>query len=169
MWSQRTLLALLFGLTALAVSAQTNTLRWPAGAIGLQAGGTDFRVSCGTIAFPCDGATVPLYASGATSRSLAMQVGDGAGPQGLKVSLLGKAGVAPDLGVYGRLGTTVRRGNALAGGTATDAGLSYGVGLSWDLSRGASASLGWDTYDVRSVIGDSRDVRATSLGLQWRY
>ena len=45
---------------------------------------------------------------------------------------------------------------------------SYGVGLTWDLSPRTSASLGWDTYDVRSATGD-RDVRATSLGLQWRY
>ncbi len=45
---------------------------------------------------------------------------------------------------------------------------SYGVGLSWDFSPRASATVGWDTYDVRSAAGD-REVRSTSLGLQWRY
>ncbi|HSV78246.1 MAG TPA: hypothetical protein VLK85_03445 [Ramlibacter sp.] len=71
--------------------------------------------------------------------------------QGLKVGVVGKKGLASDLGVYGRLGAS-----------------SYGVGFSWDFSPRASAMLGWDAYDIRTVNGE-RDVRATSLGLQWRY
>ena len=53
-------------------------------------------------------------------------------------------------------------------GPGTESGLTYGVGLSWDFSRSASAAFGWDIYDLRTPIGESRDVR-TSLGLQWRY
>jgi hypothetical protein len=50
-----------------------------------------------------------------------------------------------------------------------DGGLTYGVGLSWDFSRSASAVLGFDSYDFRGASGELRDVRSTSLGLQWRY
>jgi hypothetical protein len=73
------------------------------------------------------------------------------GTQGLKVGMVGKKGPARDLGVYGRLGAA-----------------SYGVGVSWDFAPRASAIVGWDSYDMRTVGGE-RDVRATSLGLQWRY
>ena len=71
--------------------------------------------------------------------------------QGLKVGVVGKKGFATDLGVYGRLAPS-----------------SYGVGVSWDITPRASATMGWDSYDLRTVNGE-RDVRATSLGLHWRY
>jgi hypothetical protein len=85
------------------------------------------------------------------------------------VSLVGKAGIAQDLGVYGRVGTTLNRATpALAGVTSGEGGLTYGVGFSWDFSRKATASMGLDGYDIRGGMGDGREVR-TSLGLQWRY
>jgi OOP family OmpA-OmpF porin len=177
MSSQRILVGLVTALVVVLANGQTNAPRWRDGT-GLQPGQTDFRVACGTVAFPCDGAaTLPLYSSDKLPHSLAMQIGTrdraaalrvGA-PQGLKVSLIGRAAVGPDVGVYGRLGMTTGRSSTLAAGAGSEAGTSYGVGLSWDLSRSASATVGWDTYDVRTAIGDSRDVRATSLGLQWRY
>jgi hypothetical protein len=57
------------------------------------------------------------------------------------------------------------RGNGLALTPGSEGGVTYGVGLSWDFSRSASAVLGFDSYDVRGL----GDVRATRLGLQWRY
>lgn len=188
MYSQRTLPALVLGLAAAcAASAQSQGgIQWRGpghAALGLQAGGTDFRVPCGSIALPCDGdaAVVPLYGNRLATRSLDMQVGhleaprrlffkDTTQPQGLAISLVGKAGLAQDLGIYGRLGATMGRDPALAGhlpGTE-GTGLSYGVGLSWDFSPRGSAILGWDSYDFRTVAGE-RDVRAASVGLQWRY
>jgi OmpA-OmpF porin, OOP family len=113
-------------------------------------------------------------------RSLSVQLGllDG-GPllgtgraQAMSLNVIGKTAVAPDLGVYGRLGTFVGRSSGpavTAVSLSEGSGVSYGMGFSWELSPRASASLGVDTYDFRTATGDSRDVRATSLGLQWRY
>jgi hypothetical protein len=183
MWSQRTLLGLVIGLTAAGgAGAQSNgSLRWPVGAtpLGLQATGGAPQLPCSTYTFSCAGAaTLPLYASASAPRTLSMQMGPTEGvsslgivrPQGLHVSVVGRAGLPWDLGLYGRVGTTFNRASSplLAGVGGSEAGLSYGVGLSWDFSRGASAAFGFDSYDLRSAGGEVRDVR-TSLGLQWRY
>jgi OOP family OmpA-OmpF porin len=180
MGSQRHLLGLVIALTAGSAWAQSSgALRWRGGSepLGLQAGQAAPRVPCGSFAFSCDTATLPLYSSPNASRSLSMLLGStDAAPlarenrtPGLNVSLVGQAGLGWDLGVYGRVGTTFNRaGNALTPLTATDGGLSYGVGLSWDFSRRGSAALGLDSYDMRGSLGEGRDVRG-SLGLQWRY
>jgi OmpA-OmpF porin, OOP family len=177
---QRTLLGLVFGLAAAGVAqAQaTGTLRWRAGAspLGLQAP-ADASAPCGSIAFPCgaDTGTLRLYTSATAPRSVSLQVGSRqdagtlrmAPSQAPSFSVIGKAGIAQDLGIYGRLGTTTRA--SLAGAPGAEGGITYGVGLSWDFSRRGSALLGWDSYDFRTLGGEARDVRATSLGLQWRY
>lgn len=182
MWSQRTLLGLVIGLAAAAMAGAqgTGSLRWPAGTapLGLQAGAGELRLPCSTYTFACAStATLPLYASASAPRTLSMQLGPAEGvsslgitrAEGLNVSLVGRAGLPWDLGVYGRVGTTFNRASPLlAGMGGSDGGLSYGVGLSWDFSRSASAALGFDSYDLRSATGEVRDVR-TSLGLQWRY
>ena len=181
MWSQRNLLLVVMGLAAAATAAAqaSGSLRWRAGAapLGLQAGQSELRVPCGSFTISCDATTLPLYASLKAPRSLSMQVDPGdASPaarlsraSGLNVSVVGKAGILSDLGVYGRIGTNFSRATPAQASTAAgEGGLTYGVGLSWDFSRSGSAALGLDTYDVRGSIGDIRDVR-TSLGLQWRY
>lgn len=180
MWSQRTLLGLVIGLAAAATAGAqgAGSLRWPAGAapLGLQAGAGELRLPCGTYTFACAStATLPLYASASAPRTLSMQLGPAGAstlgitaPQGLSVSLVGRAGLPWDLGLYGRVGTTLNRASPLLPGMGAGGGLSYGVGLSWDLSRSASAAFGFDSYDLRSATGEVRDVR-TSLGLQWRY
>jgi hypothetical protein len=104
--------------------------------------------------------------------SIGLQVGQTGAtpvrPQELNVSLQGRSSLAPELGVYGRVATPLARTTATLGAPAFDSGMVYGVGVSWDLSRSASASLGWDTYDIRSG-GSESSVRSTRLGLQWRY
>ncbi|MEJ8838479.1 outer membrane beta-barrel protein [Ramlibacter sp. AN1133] len=179
--SQRNGLVLILGMAAaLAAVAQSNaTLRWRSGAspLGLQPAGTAPAVQCGPFSLACDTtAIVPLYASRVAPRTVSMQVGTSdaaalrmARSQGLSLALVGKAGLFSDLGVYGRVGATLGRGSGFAAMPGSDTGMTYGVGLSWDFSRGASAMLGFDSYDVRGAGGDARDVRATSLGLQWRY
>jgi hypothetical protein len=143
MISQRTLLGLVLGVAAAtAVPAQTNgTLRWRTGIAPL---GLQVQV-------------------GPTEDSAAWRIARLKGPG---VSVVGKTGAAPELGFYGRVGTTTSRPLV---GAATEGGLTYGIGFSWDFSRRGSASLGWDSYDLRTATGEPRDVRATSLGLQWRY
>ena len=163
------------------VAAQTSgALRWRAAnaPLGLQAGPADARLPCSSYTLSCSEATaVPLYSSATAPRSLSMQISAAEqasalrvpGAQGLNLSLVGKAGIAYDVGVYGRVGTTLNRSApALPGLAGGDGGLTYGVGFSWDFSRSGSAAMGLDSYDLRGTMGDSRELR-TSLGLQWRY
>lgn len=179
MSSQRTLLGMVIGLaTACTASAETGTLRWRGGAtpLGLQWSGADWRGPCGSATVGCEGetSTLRLYTSAKAPRSLSLQVSraeEAAGLQpprvpGPTISFVGKAGLVQDLGLgmYGRVGTASR-----AGLVGSEGGLTYGVGLSWDFSRRGSAIVGWDSYDFRTAGGEARDVRATSLGLQWRY
>jgi hypothetical protein len=175
---QRTLLGLVAAAAATAAAADTgNALRWRSGgtALGLQAGTDARRLPCSSYTLSCSETT--LYMSETAPRSLSMQVSNAESAsalhlarfQGLNVSVVGRAGLVSDLGVYGRVGTTLNRATpALTTLAAGDGGLTYGVGLSWDFSRRASASMGLDSYDIRTSFGDTRELR-TSLGLQWRY
>ena len=178
MMVQRMVLGLVLVAAAGVAVAQANgTLRWRGNSsLGLQAA-TPAHLPCSSYTLACsDAATVPLYASVTAPRSLSMQVSAAEASAlrlsrapGLNVSVVGKAGIAPELGVYGRVGTTLNRASPQFAGMAPgDGGLTYGVGLSWDFARSASASMGLDSYDIRSTLGESREVR-TSLGLQWRY
>jgi len=181
MRSQRILLGGILVVAAGVAAAQAQgTLRWRAGAsaLGLQASHGSAPVPCGALALSCDReAVLPLYGSDAASHSLSMRVGwpERAslrfGPrEGASVTLVGRADLLPELGVYGRVGTALARAGALAPiGPQAPLGVNYGVGLSWDFSRRASAVLGFESYDVRGASGEPRDVRATRLGLQWRY
>ena len=180
MTSKHIVLGLVIATAATAALAQLQgALRWRAGAapVGLQAG-NEARVPCTSYTLSCsDATTMPLFASVGAPRSVSMQVSAAEQAsalrmprsQGLNVSLVGKAGIYHDLGVYGRVGTTFNRASpALAGTAASEGGLTYGVGLSWDFARSATASMGLDSYDLRGTFGDTRELR-TSLGLQWRY
>ena len=186
MSSQRTLsgwFVVIASMLACAASADTGTLRWRGAdsSIGLRAGSADFRVPCGSVAFPCEGGgtSTLLYSSMKAPRSISLEVGylDAgstmrmARPQGMNISVVGKTGVADDIGVYGRVGTFFgKSGPSLTPASYGEgSGLSYGMGVSFELSRRASASVGVDSYDFRTATGDWRDVRAASLGLQWRY
>ena len=146
MISQRTFWVAFLGMATVVsvVNAQSNAaLRWRAGAaapLGLQV------------------QVAPSEQSTAWRLSRSQTSG---------VSVIGRSGYAPDIGLYGRFGTTSLR--PMSGFASPEAGTTYGVGVSWDFSRNASASLGWDSYDLRTANREPRDVRATSLGLQWRY
>lgn len=177
MSSQRILLALVLGLGAGAAAAQAGgSLRWNGGAaLGLQPSEADMNLPCGPVSLACQSAVLPLYANRLGDRAVSVQLGAVEVPsltlarrQGPTLNIVGRAGLLSDLGVYGRFGTTIAPTNALGAGPSAQ-GINYGVGLSWDFTRRASATLGYDSYDVRGITGDVRDVHATSLGLRWRY
>lgn len=156
---QRTLLGLVIGLSALVagLAHAEGSLRWRStggyGATGLQADGKAFRINV-------DMGAVDSY-------PMDRLIGASQPPQGLNVRLVGKSGWLNDVGVYGRVGTLTSR-SLLGAGPDTSA-MGYGVGVSWEVTPRATASLGWDTYDVRGASGEQRDIRGTSLGLRWRY
>lgn len=175
---ERKVLVSVVGLMAVAaaLAQSSGSLRWRSGAtgLGLQPAPVGPALQCGPFSIACDSSTsVPLYASSAATRSISMQMGaadaaPGLRPsrsQGLSLAVVGKAGLLPEVGVYGRVGAMMGRGNSLVTPTGTEGGLTYGVGLSWDFSRNASAAVGIDSYGVRGI----GDVRAARLGLQWRY
>jgi len=182
MRSQRNVLLSVLVLTAVsaALAESNGTLRWRSGGstLGLQPAAAPLQPQCGPISLACSSsAAMALHASPGAPRSISLQLGaiDGsaslkmARTQGLSLAVVGKAGVFSDLGVYGRVGTVTGPGSGFALMPGADGGLTYGVGLSWDFSRSASAVLGFDSYDFRGASGELRDVRSTSLGLQWRY
>ena len=152
MWLQRTLLGM--GLTVVAVAVATahaqGALRWRGAdnGMGLQADRASFRVNVQAGAVD----TYPLDHLLGSAQST-----------GLNVKLVGKTGWFSDVGVYGRMGTLTSRSMQGAGPDTNTMG--YGVGVSWEVSPRATASLGWDSYDVRGA----NDIRGTSLGLRWRY
>ena len=89
--------------------------------------------------------------------------------QGLNLSLVGRAPLFGGLGLYGRLGTTYGYGDSAPGvamaGSDNGSTLTYGAGVSLDFTRRLSATVGWESHDFRFTGG----LRATSLGLQYRY
>jgi OmpA-OmpF porin, OOP family len=178
---QRLLVGLVVASVACIAAAQSSgSLRWRTGSapLGLQAGQQGVATPCGSFSISCDAATLPLYVSATKPRSLSMQImGYSETPPalaisrspGLNVSLVGRAGLGWDLGVYGRIGTSFNRAaTALTPVVPADGRFSYGVGLNWDFAPAASAAVGLDSYELRGTLGDVRELR-TSLGLRWRY
>lgn len=96
--------------------------------------------------------------------------------QGLNLSLVGRTQVFPALNVYGKLGTTYGRsentgalGNTSLSGPDQGFGLSFGGGVSYDITPRVSATLEWDSHDMRFANGAREPVRSTNLGLRFRY
>ncbi len=137
-------LALMIGalLGTQALAQSPAAWRWPGagdGYYGLQFGRAATPQRCGNVATPCT----------------------------VNIPLLEKTAGSTEWKIVGRLGSPTARFSP-ATMMETGTGLAYGVGVSWDLTPNASATVGFDGYDYR--FGAERDfVRATSLGLQWRY
>jgi hypothetical protein len=164
-------ICMVFALAMASTAAAQGIARWGS-TLGLQPGSSGFQVTCGTVAFPCDQrSAVPLYSGDWRERPVrvALTPTGESGWQGQRLSLQGKLGKDSAFGFYGRLGASQKPATALMGAAGESVvGSSYGLGVTWDISRSTSAVLGWDTYDLRQG-GAERELRATSLGLQWRY
>jgi hypothetical protein len=94
--------------------------------------------------------------------------------QGLNLSLVGSTPLGPSLSLYGKLGTNYgRTDSATLGAPGLDAAgtsLSFGAGMSYSFTPRLSATLAWDSNDMRlGASGPREAVRATSLGLRYRY
>ena len=153
--------------------------------LGLHAGTPQVRVGCGVATLVCAPPSVSLYGGQAWGTTWGAELGPvdlgrawrGAAigrSQGLSPSLVGRAPLGASFGVFGRFGASYGFAEAptpvapaLAGATGGGLGLSYGAGLSYDFSPRLSATIGWDSHDFR--LSGRDPVRATSVGLQYRY
>jgi opacity protein-like surface antigen len=95
--------------------------------------------------------------------------------QGLNLSLVGRAPLGGSLGVYGKLGTNYGRGDAWAPGASpalageSSSGFAYSAGMSYSFTPRLSATLEWESNDLRFMGGTRDPVRSTNLGLRYRY
>lgn len=158
-------------------------------AIGLNLGRSEYRVGCGSALFGCDDEDryMHLYGRGMVNDYWGAELGlldmgsidRGGGStkaQGINLSLVGRAPLGSAFSLYGKLGTTYGRTRTSAAplsgiteGTENGFGLAYGAGVSYDITPRLSAVLEWDSHDFRFAGGGKEPVRATSLGLQYRY
>lgn len=171
-----------------AVPGTRITLLPSRGYLGLNLGRSRQELSCGLPGFACDPqiAAAQLYGGYMLNKNVALELGyldlgrveassRAARAQGVNLSLVGRTQLADTVDVYGHMGTTYGRidtsvlGAGATAGPDNGFGLSYGAGVSWHFSPRGSATLGWNSHALR-LPGSGRDtVRATSLGLQWRY
>lgn len=132
-------------------------------ALGLQSKGTDYFYArsmlsehWGTEVGVLDARTL---ASGVPGRR-----------QGLNISMVGRAPLGQSLGVFGKIGAVQAMGPGSGlGMRAAGPGLSLGAGLSYDITPRLSATLAWDSVDLRFAGVGREPVRSTSVGLQYRY
>jgi opacity protein-like surface antigen len=196
MFIARSFLFSAFCLAAGAATAQTTatfdaplSLTKPGahGYLGLNLGRGQLDTSCAATALVCENKDRPatLYAGAMFGKYWGAQVayidtgrlwrpGGEARAQGLDLSVVGRYRVAPAVGVFGKLGTTYGRsdtslmGSSAASGPDQGFGLSFGGGVSYDITPRLSATLEWDSRDLRFGAG-REPVRSTNLGLQFRY
>jgi OOP family OmpA-OmpF porin len=157
--------------------------------IGLSLGRSRYSAPCGPAVFNCDrtDTSVEFTAGSMLGNFWGVELGyldmgrinRGGGTtraRGVDLSLVGRAPVWQSLGVFGKLGTTYGRTNTSAApgsnlptGSGRGFGLSYGAGVSYDFTPQLSATLGLDSHDFRFAGIGREPVRATHLGLQYKY
>lgn len=170
-------------------SSHLAPLGQPQASLGLQPRSVQVSVGCGASLLPCRSDEDALAARrnpgglrwsvelGLLDLGPAQRTGAAGVRQGLNLSLVGRRPLfGSSFSVYGKLGTTYGypdgSGSALpASLAATDSGygVSFGAGLSMTMTPRLSATLGWDTHELRLGSGNRDSLRATSLGLQYRY
>ncbi len=95
--------------------------------------------------------------------------------QGLNLSLVGRTPLGGSFDVFGKVGTNYGRGDVSTPGAfpslagESSLGFAYGAGVSYSFTPRLSATLEWESSDLR-FMGATRDpVRSTNLGLRYRY
>lgn len=187
-------LASLSALPALAQSPDNNAfagmLKPPrtGHSIGLNVGRSDYGLGCGALP-GCEDSDryLRLYGQSMVNEYWGAEVGVldmgridlGSGntrAQGVNLSVVGRVPLGEMFSAFGKVGTTFGHtstsssaGSGLRGGSENGFGLSYGAGLSWHITPRVSAVVEWDSHDFKFANGERDPVRATSLGLQFRY
>ena len=96
--------------------------------------------------------------------------------EGVNFSLVGRASVGAGFGVFGRVGTTYGRtrvassaGSGITAGRGSGWGPAYGLGVDWAFSDNWSAVLDWQRHRFDFAGDENGWVRATSVGLKYRF
>lgn len=152
--------------------------------IGLHPSSAQLTIGCGTSLLPCGSEAATLQARERSAFQWNLELSQlhlgasdrlvpGAARDGLNLSLVGRKPLfGSRFSVYGKVGTTygyAEEGAALTAGQDGAHGLSFGAGLSMAVTPSLSATLGWDSHDLRLGSGGRESVRALGLGLQYRY
>lgn len=132
---------------------------------------TAFSISTGAMINPNFGVELGYNHMGKIDRA-----GGTTKAQGIDLAGVAKAPIGAGFGLFGKLGTTygwtrtsTGFGSGIDGGKENGFGLLYGVGASYDFTPQLSAVLEFDSRDYR-FAGTGRDaVRATTVGLQYKY
>ncbi|WBY03432.1 hypothetical protein PE066_07845 [Ramlibacter tataouinensis] len=152
--------------------------------IGLHPSGAPLTIGCGASLLPCGSEAAALQAREPSAFRWNLELSQlylgtadrlvpGTPREGLNLSLVGRKPLfGSRFSVYGKVGTTYGYSDenaAFSGGPDSAHGLSFGAGLSMAVTPGLSATLGWDSHDLRLGGGGRESVRALGLGLQYRY
>ena len=159
------------------------------GYMGLNLGRSNFGTSCGNLALRCDNRDTygHIYLGGYFNPYFGAEIGyvnlgdirragGSTEADGVNVSLVAKAPLAPNFSLYGKLGATYGRtrvsaaaGSGIASGREKDWGGAYAVGASYDFSSNWAAVLEFNRTRFNFAGNDREWVRSTSIGLQYRF
>ncbi len=159
------------------------------GYIGLDVGRSSFQNSCGAAGFACDRSdrAARIYLGGTFNPHFSAEIayadygdmrraGGSSRAQGLNLSLVGRAPLTQNIGLYGKLGTTYGHtrvsaapGSGVAAGSESGWGPAYGLGISWQWSPNWSSALEWNRQRFDFSGNNSEWVRATYIGLRYHY
>jgi hypothetical protein len=157
------------------------------GYAGVSLGRPSYRLDCGIGGCDQPSLSGHAYVGGMFSPNFGAEVGvlslgeaeRGGGDtraEGLNFSLVGRAQVGGGFGLFGRIGTTWGRtrvdaapGAGIATGRASGWGPAYGLGVDWAFSSNWSAVLDWQRHRFDFAGDDNGWVRATSIGLKYRF
>ncbi len=159
------------------------------GYVGLTAGQSDYSLDNGLNLFGSDqkdnayGIQVGGYANnnfgmelGYTDFGTVNRAGGNTTADGFNISVIGKLPLNPSFNLLGKIGTTYSRTevtanpvSGVASGDESGFGLSYGLGVEYVITPQWSATLQYDSHDMK-FAGDRNDrVAVTSLGVRYRF
>lgn len=160
------------------------------GYVGLNLGQPRYTTSCGAApGLTCGNPHLAthLYAGGMFNSVLGGEIGyinmgraDRAGgttrAEGINLALVAQVPATQAIGVFGKLGATyghTTRSSApaalLTGGGDNGWGPSIAAGVNWNFNNNWTAVLEWERHRFNFGAGQRDYVRATSLGLKYRF
>lgn len=159
------------------------------GYIGIDVGRSSFQNNCGGGGFGCDrsdrsarvvlgGYFNPNFGAeiGYADFGDIQRAGGSTRAHGLNLSLVARAPLTQNLGLYGKIGTTYGRtrvsaalGSGIASGSENGWGPAYGLGVSWNFTPEWSATLEWNRQRFDYAGNTDSWIRSTSIGIRYHF